>query len=73
MSDIDLWARRDFGKSPHQASAQPLDVLGVAGINDSPELTYNDKAETRAWLGLFQSPTGGYVSRRQRYGSSTKA
>jgi len=40
-------------------------------LNDSPKLSYKDKADTTASLGVFQSPTGGYVSRRQRYGSST--
>src|SRR6266508_1223642 len=32
---------------------------------------YKDNAETTLWLGAFQSSTGRYVSRRQRYGSST--
>jgi hypothetical protein len=40
-------------------------------FNDLPELSCKDRAETKASLGTFQSPTGEYVSRRQRYGRST--
>src|SRR5882762_998885 len=40
-------------------------------FNDLSKLSCKDKAKTKDLLGVFQSPTGGYVLRRHLYGSST--